>query len=450
LAIFNGLEYIASYADLILAFGADKAAGQRHYDTIGRFEGRVVSFDALEYTASYGDLSTAFGANEDAGATHYILRGRAEGRSVTFAGLAYIASYDDLIAAFGANGDAGSAHFIANGRAEGRTVGFDGLQYIASHGDLIAAFGVNEDAGSAHFINNGADEGRDRDSFSAYQYLRNHADLRAAFGANNLEAATRHYIEFGFEEGRNDDAAAAWAGDLRILPLGDSLTRGSGSVAAGGYRGPLDELFGDAGLSIDFVGGLQEGSIPDPDHQGVSARSADELDPLVNGIISSTQPEAVLLLIGTNDVRNEPNPAATLPGEIVGIVNKIHAVNPSTYVLVAELPALAPDEISPSVLAATNAGIANAINALEAQGRAVSLVDTGAIGQADLDPDGVHLNPTGYDKLAAAWFEAVLDALPPPGGASGAAVASAAGGGDLLIADADLGSASASDFIVGT
>jgi hypothetical protein len=68
LSIFNGLEYIASYADLIVAFGADKAAGQRHYDAIGRSEGRVVSFDALEYTASHRDLGAAFGADEDAGA----------------------------------------------------------------------------------------------------------------------------------------------------------------------------------------------------------------------------------------------------------------------------------------------------------------------------------------------------------------------------------------------
>jgi lysophospholipase L1-like esterase len=447
LSIFNGLEYIASYADLILAFGADKVAGQRHHDTIGRFEGRVASFDALEYTASYRDLSAAFGANEDAGATHYILHGRAEGRSVAFEGLAYIASYDDLIAAFGANRDAGSAHYITNGRAEGRTISFDGLQYIASHGDLIAAFGADAAAGSAHYINNGADEGRDRDSFSAYQYLQNHADLRAAFGTN-VEAATQHYIEHGFEEGR-DDAAAAWAGGLRILPLGDSITRGTGSLGAGGYRGPLHELFDDAGLPIDFVGSLQEGSIPDPDHQGVSARSADELDPLVTGIINAQDPEAVLLLIGTNDVRNEPNPAATLPGEIVGIVNKIHAVDASVYVLVAKLPALAPGEVSPSVLAATNAAIAEAIDALEAQGRAVSLVDTGAVGQSDLG-DGVHPNPTGYGKLAGIWFEAILDALPPPEGASGAAVASAAGGVDLLTVDADPGSASATDFIVGT
>ncbi len=65
---FNGLEYIASYPDLMAAFGPNKAAGEAHYLNFGRFEGRTVTFDALEYIASYADLRAAFGANEDAGA----------------------------------------------------------------------------------------------------------------------------------------------------------------------------------------------------------------------------------------------------------------------------------------------------------------------------------------------------------------------------------------------
>jgi hypothetical protein len=44
----NGLEYIASYADLRAAFGANKAAGEAHFAASGAREGRVVTFDALE------------------------------------------------------------------------------------------------------------------------------------------------------------------------------------------------------------------------------------------------------------------------------------------------------------------------------------------------------------------------------------------------------------------
>lgn len=200
---FDGLEYIASYGDLMAAFGANATAGAAHYITNGRFEGRGVSFDELEYIASYADLISAFGAAEDAGAAHYINQGRFEGRTVIFDELEYVASYDDLLFAFGTADDAGATHFINYGRAEGRAVSFDGLEYIASHADLIMAFGGNSDAGAAHFIDHGRYEGRTRDAFNAQQYLNNYADLSAAFG-NDLDAAVLHFIQHGFYEGRTD------------------------------------------------------------------------------------------------------------------------------------------------------------------------------------------------------------------------------------------------------
>jgi hypothetical protein len=200
----NGLEYIASYADLIAAFGANADAGVAHYTAAGRVEGRIVSFDGLDYIASYEDLIAAFGTNAEAGAAHFITNGRSEGRFVSFDGLEYIASYEDLIAAFGANASAGAAHFITNGRSEGRSVSFDGLEYIASYADLIAAFGTNAEAGAEHFITNGFTESRARDTFDAQQYLDNYSDLAVAFGSDH-EAAVLHYIQNGFAEGRTDE-----------------------------------------------------------------------------------------------------------------------------------------------------------------------------------------------------------------------------------------------------
>jgi lysophospholipase L1-like esterase len=426
LSVFNGLEYIASYRDLMLAFGADKAAGELHYNNIGRAEGRFVSFDGLEYIASYADLSNAFGLNRDAGAAHFIQSGQREGRTVTFDGLEYIASYADLRGAFGANGDAGSAHFITSGRFEGRVSTFDGLEYIASYADLANAFGANSDAGAAHFISRGANEGRDPDSFSAYHYLNNYTDLKAAFG-NNIEAATAHYITRGRFEGRTDAAIEDWAGGLRIMPLGDSITRGmSGDPAREGYRGPLFDLFGAADQSVNFVGDFQTGTFGDPEHQGVSGLTASELlagqtatgqNVSVAGALQRHAPETVLLMIGTNDVLREANAAATVPNEIVGIINQIHAVDPGIHVLVAKLPVLSASTGAdvPARLAATNAGITSVVNQLENAGRAVSLVDTGSLSLGDL-ADGIHPNPTGYAKLASAWFDAIQDEVPHPSG----------------------------------
>lgn len=63
----EALAYIASYADLRQALGADPEAGRRHYATAGNAEKRVISFDALKYIASYTDLIAAFGTDAAAG-----------------------------------------------------------------------------------------------------------------------------------------------------------------------------------------------------------------------------------------------------------------------------------------------------------------------------------------------------------------------------------------------
>ena len=82
LPAFDGLEYIASYPDLIRALGADAAAGTRHYQLYGQAEGRVpASFDARQYLANYADLRAAFGTNLTAARSHYITYGYREGRT---------------------------------------------------------------------------------------------------------------------------------------------------------------------------------------------------------------------------------------------------------------------------------------------------------------------------------------------------------------------------------
>jgi hypothetical protein len=118
----TALEYIASYPDLIAAFGANAAAGRSHFANSGMAEGRTVTFDGYQYVASYPDLVAALGANQDAGATHYINHGRGEGRATDlFDAAQYLANYADLRAAFGADEQAAVVHYLTYGAAEGRT-----------------------------------------------------------------------------------------------------------------------------------------------------------------------------------------------------------------------------------------------------------------------------------------------------------------------------------------
>lgn len=198
---FDELQYIASYPDLIASFGLNTDAAIRHYISTGVYEGRKVTFDAGVYIASSADLTQAFGTDYAAATRHYIVAGFQESRPFTFDPLRYVASYADLISTFGTDIVAATKHFIVAGYYEGRELTFNALAYIASYVDLIYAFGTDAHRATAHFISNGFVEGRAA-VFNAGQYLANYADLRAAFGTNEA-AATAHYITNGFAEQRS-------------------------------------------------------------------------------------------------------------------------------------------------------------------------------------------------------------------------------------------------------
>ena len=81
--LFDGLAYIASYSDLIVALGADEAAGDWHYLHYGAAEGRARNiFDAEQYLFNYADLRAAFGWDPRAATVHWIQYGYFEGRTV--------------------------------------------------------------------------------------------------------------------------------------------------------------------------------------------------------------------------------------------------------------------------------------------------------------------------------------------------------------------------------
>ena len=101
---------------------ADAAAGAAHFVNFGFAEGRGEgSFDGLQYIASNADLIQAFGANRDAGSLHFINHGLAEGRMPDdFDAAQHLANYPDLRTAFGTDHEAATIHFITFGFYEGR------------------------------------------------------------------------------------------------------------------------------------------------------------------------------------------------------------------------------------------------------------------------------------------------------------------------------------------
>ena len=154
------LRYIASYPDLIAALGADAAQGMAHYNTLGRAEGRKVTFNPLTYLA-YPDLKAAYGTDQLKATKHYITAGYAENRSANpVYWLRYIASSPDLIVTFGADPRAGESHYNRVGRAEGRTWTFSPAAYLAANPDLAAIYGTDYFGATKQYIEIGYNAGR--------------------------------------------------------------------------------------------------------------------------------------------------------------------------------------------------------------------------------------------------------------------------------------------------
>jgi Ca2+-binding RTX toxin-like protein len=165
-APFDALRYIASYPDLIRAFGDNPQAGARHFDAYGFAEGRAAfGIDGREYLASNSDLAKLFGDNASFGIWHYVNYGFNEGRPTTsFDAQQYLATNTDLLRIFGNNAEAGLTHYLTYGANEGRPVGgFDSVAYLLSNPDIAGA-GYGATGAFAHWLVYGAAEGRAGDA----------------------------------------------------------------------------------------------------------------------------------------------------------------------------------------------------------------------------------------------------------------------------------------------
>jgi lysophospholipase L1-like esterase len=205
---------------------------------------------------------------------------------------------------------------------------------------------------------------------------------------------------------------------VRIMPLGDSITRGSGSVNFNGYRKPLyTSLTTTYGYSVDFVGSAAQGDFADPDHNGYSgyhARDpvASSIYPNVFNYLDANHADIVLLHIGTNDITFGTQ-SETEVGDILDEIERYEADSTANqglgkiHVIVALIINRVPE--SPDTSSYNNA-VKALVETRQVSGDNVSWVDMEtALNYTDDIPDGIHPNDSGYAKMAARWLPAIVD-----------------------------------------
>lgn len=209
----------------------------------------------------------------------------------------------------------------------------------------------------------------------------------------------------------------------KILPFGDSITRGAKSSDDGGYRAPLYKLVVAAKQKATFTGSQSHGPSqvsgqPFPrSHEG---RAGWTIDPGFNMVSSSYggisslvpspaldgNPHIILLHIGTNDLfaRETANMAARLEA----LIDKIAKNAPNALIVVAQITPLA----SPRpALTDFNGEIPGIVQSHAAKGQHIIGVDMSKLPLSSLS-DGTHPNNQGYAYMADVWYAAVKDLLP--------------------------------------
>lgn len=208
--------------------------------------------------------------------------------------------------------------------------------------------------------------------------------------------------------------ATAPARNLKIMPLGDSITFGETDPTYGGYRHLLGTLLANDGYSIDFVGSQKsgEGVIPDPDNEGHPGWTIPQIKGGIdsNGWLENYQPDLILLHIGTNDIRL--GKAASAPSNLSALLDDILKRLPQARVIVAQIiPVREGPNQDDKVYDAAIPGIA------ASKGIRVSTVDVQNILSSSDYADELHPNSGGYDKMARAWEPAIRAVEPLAGSA---------------------------------
>ncbi len=198
---------------------------------------------------------------------------------------------------------------------------------------------------------------------------------------------------------------------IRVLPLGDSITYGSGGTAnLGGYRGTLYTLLTNAGYNVDYVGSQTANSsgIPDMDHEGYGGWNIGQIDANIAAWFASfADPDVILLHIGTNDFGQNLDTVNAI-NRLDALITKMATLRPNAHIIVTNLMARGEPQ-NAAIQAQFNPFVQDKVNAQAALGRLVTFLDMRAACPITDMPDSLHPNQTGYDKMAAAWLPAIQE-----------------------------------------
>jgi len=242
---------------------------------------------------------------------------------------------------------------------------------------------------------------------------------------------------------------------LRLMPLGDSITRGGTDPNGGnnlpGFRDAIYTLNTNANVNFQFVGATATQSSPQLTaagqqyHNGYASYATGSLfsnltanvqppvgDANVGGYWMTggtpggapVQVDVVTLLSGANDIGQNPgNPLQYFTNNEINLLGWFKTNRPNTKVIVATDTPRTDSTANNNAALAINQWITNNVPNLSSNFSTVDLyplfIDTNGVIKTHSSPDGiclqdgVHPAYNGYQAMGQAWFNAIQGAVNP-------------------------------------
>ncbi|KAF7348955.1 Lipolytic enzyme [Mycena venus] len=195
--------------------------------------------------------------------------------------------------------------------------------------------------------------------------------------------------------------------NIRLLPLGDSITYGFTSSDGNGYRSALHDML-QTGNTLDFIGSIKSGTMVDNDNEGhIGAIISQIAQAATNPLALPARPNVVLLMAGTNDILD--NISSGAPAQLSTLIDTIFTTCPDAALIVASLTPLTTTSTIQASVDTFNSALTQLVNTRNAAGQHILLANMSSVLASDL-VDGIHPTDAGYIKMANAWFPVVEQA----------------------------------------
>ncbi|MCJ1467350.1 hypothetical protein MMC07_005974 [Pseudocyphellaria aurata] len=233
----------------------------------------------------------------------------------------------------------------------------------------------------------------------------NASHISAAVAALSSVAST-WYSGLGIPVNKRTDVAPGI--ELRIMPLGASITYGIGSSNGNGYRLALAEDL--TGTTMRFVGSVRSGTMTDNYNEGHPGATIRETAQFARASLGY-RPNVITLHVGTNDFDSLVPKEATeeAPERLGGLIDDLVVACPDATVLVAQL-AHAANPLYDERIRLFNDQVPRVVAKRANAGHRVLVADMRSITKQYLNGDGIHPTDVGYKMMADIWFAGIKTA----------------------------------------